>query len=192
MAGRPRQFDEEQALAAATDVFWSKGYEAVGVRELLDVMGVCRQSFYDTFGDKRTLFLRSIERYAQQTEASFRERLEKHDRAIEGIRELVRQTAKQASGGDCRGCLAINTVVEWGDADDEVGEVVRGLMRRLKKVLTAAIDRATAEGDLPPDTDAGASADVLLFTVLGFAALGRIRMPKAMADSVVEATLAAI
>ncbi len=62
-AGRPREFDETKVLERAMQLFWLRGYGRLGVAELLKHMGISRQSLYDTFGNKRGLFLRAIEHY---------------------------------------------------------------------------------------------------------------------------------
>ena len=63
MIGRPREFKEQEALSQAMEVFWHKGYEGTSVQDLLEGMGINRGSMYDTFGDKRTLFLKAVEYY---------------------------------------------------------------------------------------------------------------------------------
>src|ERR1700749_642491 len=64
--GRPRSFDEREALEKATQVFWSKGYDGVTIDDLVAGMGVGRPSLYAVFGDKRTLFLRVLRAYAER------------------------------------------------------------------------------------------------------------------------------
>src|ERR1700753_789851 len=64
--GRPRSFDETEALEKATQVFWSKGYDGVTIDDLVAGMGVGRPSLYAVFGDKRTLFLRALRAYAEK------------------------------------------------------------------------------------------------------------------------------
>src|ERR1700745_4494466 len=64
--GRPRNFDESEALRKATQIFWSKSYDGVAIDDLIAGMGVGRQSLYSTFGDKRTLFLRVLRAYAER------------------------------------------------------------------------------------------------------------------------------
>ena len=64
--GRPRSFDEREALEKATQVFWSKGYDGVTIDDLVAGMGVGRPSLYSVFGDKRTLFLRVLKAYAEK------------------------------------------------------------------------------------------------------------------------------
>ncbi len=63
MKGRPREFDREEALGQAMDLFWSQGYEATGVADLCDRMGLGRQSLYNTYGDKESLFAEALEHY---------------------------------------------------------------------------------------------------------------------------------
>ena len=61
--GRPKEFDREEALQKAMELFWARGYEGTGMRELLQHMGIGRQSLYDTFGDKRSLFIEALKCY---------------------------------------------------------------------------------------------------------------------------------
>ena len=63
--GRPRSFDESDALKKATQVFWSKGYDGVTIDDLVAGMGVGRPSLYTVFGDKRAIFLRVLKAYAE-------------------------------------------------------------------------------------------------------------------------------
>src|SRR5208282_2317791 len=63
--GRPRSFDEGDALEKATQVFWSKGYDGVTIDDLVEGMGVGRPSLYAVFGDKRAIFLRALKAYAE-------------------------------------------------------------------------------------------------------------------------------
>jgi len=62
---RPRQFNREESLKNAMVIFWEKGYEATSLNDLLEATGLARQSLYNTFGDKRGLFLASLRRYAE-------------------------------------------------------------------------------------------------------------------------------
>ncbi len=73
--GRPRNFDESDALAKATQVFWSKGYDGVTIDDLVAGMGVGRPSLYAVFGDKRTIFLRVLRAYAVRRRKCDRERV---------------------------------------------------------------------------------------------------------------------
>ena len=82
---RPKEFDIDQVLDRATELFWTKGYEETSMRELEEGLGVGRQSLYSTFGDKRDLFLASLDRYAAIQRARLAPLLEP-DTGLEGIR----------------------------------------------------------------------------------------------------------
>ena len=64
--GRPRSFDESEALDKATQVFRAKGYDGVTIDDLVAGMGVGRPSLYAVFGDKRAIFLRALRAYAER------------------------------------------------------------------------------------------------------------------------------
>ena len=68
---RLKAFDEEAALDAAVDCFWSRGYEATSVRDLADGMRIGGASLYNAYGDKRALFRKSLERYANRSHSIF-------------------------------------------------------------------------------------------------------------------------
>ena len=69
---RPKAFNEDEALAAAMEVFWRTGYERASLDVLLQAMGISKQSLYDTFGDKRALYLKALAHYREQTLTSMR------------------------------------------------------------------------------------------------------------------------
>lgn len=192
MAGRPRQFDEDTALAAAMEVFWEKGYEGVGVRELLDAMGLCRQSLYDTFGDKRQLFLRAIERYGVQMDGWIGERLQKPGSPLANLQDFLEMKAKGSSDAECRGCLAMNTMVEWGGRDPEVAAVLKAHLKRVERLLTTTVRQAQVAGEIDPTTDAATLGQFLLFICLGYSAIERLSVPRKMTQSVLETVLGVI
>ena len=82
---RSKEFDEERALAAAVDVFWRQGYENTSLEALMREMGIARQSLYDTFGDKRALYLKAMAFYRERTNSSLRESLASAPTVKEGF-----------------------------------------------------------------------------------------------------------
>src|SRR5271154_7365110 len=110
---RPREFDEATVLDAAIQQFWLRGYEATSVRDLAEEMGIAGASLYNAFGDKRTLYRASLNRYLEQT---FRERIRRlentlppHDAITTFLAEII-----ERSLGDRRrrGCMLVNSAVE--------------------------------------------------------------------------------
>jgi len=135
---RPREFDVDQALDRATEVFWTRGYEATSVQDLVDALGVNRASLYATFGDKAQLFAAVIDRYGQHVNAVIGRELAAPAAGAKAIRGWFRaliQAATQPTGP--RGCLLIGTVsAEAPDAlRDQVVATVRATTDQLQETL---------------------------------------------------------
>src|SRR6185369_6883576 len=87
LVARVKEFDRDGALDKAMCVFWTKGYEATSLGDLLSAMGIARQSLYDTFGDKRALFGEALARYQQSRGDSLRAVLDGAPSVRRAIRE---------------------------------------------------------------------------------------------------------
>ena len=106
--GRPRSFDETDALEKATQVFWSKGYDGVTIDDLVAGMGVGRPSLYAVFGDKRAIFLRVLKAYAERKGASATKALLSPQSLRDSIADFLRYAVESATeNGSARGCLLV-------------------------------------------------------------------------------------
>lgn len=154
-AGRPLEFDPDAALAAAMTMFWAQGYEATSLQALLDRMGIARSSFYQVFGSKRELFMRSVDRYRAELVADLREQLAASDTGLEFLRATLASVADDARGRSRRrGCLVFNSAAEFGQADKQVAARITASIDAFAAVFAAAIRRAQHEGDIDPGKDA--------------------------------------
>jgi TetR/AcrR family transcriptional repressor of nem operon len=189
---RTKEFDQEQALDAAMHVFWERGYEATSIQELVDAMGVQRQSLYDTFGSKHELFLQSLMRYQSLEGHHVSELKAKHPKGgLPLIRAIFESCASQTVC-DARGCFVVNCAAELGSSDEAVAERVRigrdGLEEFLKRCLVQARDAR----ELKNSSSISALAQFLVNAFFGLRLLARTRPSKAMIDNVVSVTLAAL
>ncbi len=126
MVGRPKQFERSEALTSALEVFWTKGYEATSVQDLVDAMGVNRGSLYDTFGDKHALFVEAVEHYLNDSTSKLIEILSAGRSPLAGIQDFFNRVVNNlTSDNGCRGCLITNAAVELAPHDEEVADVVR-------------------------------------------------------------------
>src|SRR5271165_1673917 len=106
--GRPRSFDEVEALEKATQVFWSKGYDGVTIDDLVAGMGVGRPSLYSVFGDKRTLFLRVLKSYAEKKGVRAAKALFSPPTLRDSLAAFLRHVVETATEEGCApGCLLI-------------------------------------------------------------------------------------
>ncbi len=166
--GRPLEFNPEDALDAAIEVFWCKGYEATSMADLLEAMGLSKSSLYQTFGSKQQLFERCLSRYADRLSAEMAKELEeaKSGRAfIEDIFAEVANTAQQPEGA--KGCLIANSASEFGQREPALAAPVRDGLNRFARVFMDAVVKAQAEGSISADADPRALGNYLIGTMNG-------------------------
>src|SRR5713226_2211779 len=110
---RQKEFDREETLHKAMEVFWSRGYEAASIRDLVKHMGINRQSLYDTFGDKHALYLQALDRYCEVQSRKLFELLERPGSVKKNLRELFEGVVEKAlRDRERRGCFMGNAMSE--------------------------------------------------------------------------------
>jgi len=166
---RPREFDVDEVLQAAMEAFWRRGYEATSLADLMAAMRLQKGSIYKAFGDKHTLFLKALQRYLDEMYASQRARLTgaaSPKAAIAAWLEQLIATAP-AEGQSCRGCLAVNTLVELGPHDEGARRALEAHFERLRELLSEQIRRGQDLGEFRRDVDATQFARLLTTLVSG-------------------------
>lgn len=123
-AGRPREFELDDALDAAMNAFWLHGYESTSMADLVEATGVKKGSLYKAFGDKHALFVSSLERYMQKMEAELAPILMSAPTATVAVRRWIEFAQGTGSSDECpRGCMIVNTISELAPHDP----IVRGV-----------------------------------------------------------------
>lgn len=148
--GRPRSFDEVEALEKAIQVFWSKGYDGVTIDDLVDGMGVGRPSLYAVFGDKRAIFLRALEAYAKRKGASAAKALLTPQTLRESLAGFLRFAVESATEkGSARGCLVVCVAPLVDDA--EVRRFLQSTVAGGAALVEGRFRDAIAAGEIPTD-----------------------------------------
>jgi len=190
---RPREFDREAVLDRAMVAFWSKGYEAASVDDLVNLMGIQRGSLYGAFGDKRTLFFAALERYQQVVARELFEALEAPGSGLQAIRRFFR--LRVASALDRRrppGCLMTNSAVELSGRDRGAGARVGSSLLKMEAAFRRALERARAAGELSPERDLRALARFLTSSAQGLSVMAKAFPERARLEDVVSVVLAAL
>ncbi|MFI6876388.1 TetR/AcrR family transcriptional regulator [Streptomyces sp. NPDC050400] len=191
---RPRQFDEERVIGAAMDTFWRHGYEGTSTRDLCDSTGLGPSSLYNTFGGKRQLYLRALERYHDTATAGQLEILAGPGAARQRLRALMVHavdTDLAAGGTDPHGCFAINAAIEAAALDPDVRKVVRRTFDRVEDAIRTVVAQGQDAGEFRADTDARTLARQVQSAYYGLRVLGRVQDRRALL-STVRATLDAL
>lgn len=149
--GRPRTFNEDDALLAAMNVFWTKGYDGASMKDLTGAMGISGPSLYSTFGDKRELYLKTIDRYANvdacapvvafETEPNIED-------AIKGFLTAVITYATADESG-ARGCFLASCVSTSIGEVEGVDERMESAIRETDNRLSSRFDVEKESGRLP-------------------------------------------
>ncbi|GAA3635859.1 TetR/AcrR family transcriptional regulator [Kineosporia mesophila] len=184
---RPRQFDEATVLAAVRDQFWTTGYAATSLDDLLRVTGLGKGSLYAAFGDKRGLYLRVLGDYVDATHGALRALLADSPRAIDGLRRYLTAPAQDPSGADAlRGCFLVNSTSELAAADADVLSLSRNAFEERGNILAEAVARAQREGDLSTGTDPQQAARAIVTAQQGIVFMGRTGLDVTELRSVAE------
>lgn len=163
---RTKEFDRERALERAMQVFWTKGYAATSLDDLLEATGIGRQSLYDTFGSKRALFGEAIQRYADRGTAQHA-CIATSDSPRRAIRELFEQIIDEGPAAQRRGCFGVNTTVELAPHDPDIAKLIAARQRALEDHLYAGIERAKQLGEVPRGKDSRGLARFLVGALQG-------------------------
>jgi TetR/AcrR family transcriptional regulator, transcriptional repressor for nem operon len=172
--GRPREFDPDDVLARARDLFWSRGYAATSVQDLVDALAVQRGSLYAAFGDKRSLYFKAVELYARENRARAEAAL--RDGPVLPVlrRILVAPAAFTEAAADRRqGCLVGNTTAELVPGDADARALVAAAYDGFVEVMTAALARGQAGGEVTTASPPEAQAALLLALFQGLALVSR-------------------
>jgi AcrR family transcriptional regulator len=165
--GRPRTFDEEEALDRAVEVFWRQGYEGASLTDLTAAMGVNKPSLYAVYGSKEQLFRRVVGRYTERDMAYARTALAEPT-ALGVARTLLHENAKALTREDHPpGCLSIQGGLSCGPDNAGVSSFLAASRLTGEQALAERFAAAVAEGDLPAGTDPAALARYVMVVAEG-------------------------
>lgn len=187
---RPREFDEAAAVDAAMHCFWRDGYETTTVRDLAVHMGITGTSLYNAFGDKRSLFLQALQRYAERSTRERIARLESTLPPKQAVRAFLGEIVERSlDDPDRRGCLLVNSALEIAPGDAELGAVVAARLGEIEAFFRRAIAAAQADGSVPPGRDPADLARMLLGVTLGVRVLARSNPQRELLEGAIRPAL---
>jgi TetR/AcrR family transcriptional repressor of nem operon len=186
---RTKEFDPDKALQQAVDLFWTQGYARTSLDDLMTAMGIARQSLYDTFGDKRQLYIKALERYRDQTLAAARAPFAEEQSVRAGFRNLLLGISQESKAQLQRGCLLISANLEREPGDEEIAELLIDNQKSTEAIFREAIEHAQKSGDISRKKDASALARFFIATIQGMRALGRLQPKRKLLESVAETAL---
>lgn len=188
---RPRTFDEADVLERAVGLFRARGFERASIPELTAHLGICRQSLYNAFGDKRGLYLAALDRYGAQEIDTKLEMLASAESPLAGVRALVQSWGEVAEHCPTEGCLTVTAIIDSGD-DDEARAIVESHVHRLEAGLIGALSRAQIAGEVDESASVERLGRSLVTTCYGIGVVGRLPSSGARVRDAVDDALARI
>ena len=165
---RAKEFNPEDALDKAMQVFWHKGYEATSMEDLLKAMDLNRGSLYDTFGDKRQLFLKVMDRYCTSFVGPKLSLLDQPGPALPTLHRFINGMIEGGlADPQRRGCFISNTVMELSPHEEEIAGRLRRALKVVEDAFFKVLARAKEQGELKDDKDPRALARFLTTMMQG-------------------------
>lgn len=184
--GRPREFDVEEALAAALRVFWEKGYDGASLTDLTEAMGITRPSLYAAFGNKEELFKRALDLYETEKLAYVRGALAAP--TARGVAQRMLEGTVQNITTECRGCLGVIASVKCDSSP--IREDIKSRSDSARKAIIERMQRAIDDGDFNAPVAADAMTYYLVAVMQGISVQAGAGASREQLEQVVEATLA--
>ena len=191
--GRPREFDTDEALNAAIQVFWLKGYESTSMVDLMEAMDLHKGSIYKAFGDKHQLFMSALGHYMSVGSTHLKSMMESAESPTEAIRSFLYMALTECTCGPvAKGCLMMNSVVELAPHDEDVKALIGNFMEGAKRQISAVISRGQALGEFRTDKSGDELADYVMNVKAGLLTAGKMDIRTSDPETIIEMTLQAI
>lgn len=187
--GRPRAFDEDQALDAAINVFWRLGYEGASLAELTHAMGINKPSLYNVFGSKEELFIRALQRYGLSAHHNLATVLAQPT-AYQVLESYLRATAEAATrAGSEPGCLSIQGGLSCGPNNARIPQLLAEYRQGLEDAVAKALSTTTDASQSAGGIDIAALAGYAVTVGQGLAVHAAAGVPRAKLQSIVDVAL---
>jgi TetR/AcrR family transcriptional regulator, copper-responsive repressor len=190
--GRPRAYDPETALARAAATFWKAGYAGTSLDDLSEATGMNRPSLYAAFGDKRDLYLKTLEYYTEESRALTRQALADDPPLRVFLKRFYGKALDLYFGDGPRGCYTVGTAATVAAVDDGVRAFLADRVRNADGFLKHQIEQAKTRAEIPRDADPAALAYLATATLHTLAVRSRAGISRTELDALVNAAIGVI
>ena len=145
---RPREFDIDKVMLQSMEVFWDKGYKTTSFEDLTRTTNVKKQSLYGVFNDKRALFLKVLGLYREKNRELLGELTSMNDSSMNILEAVKTATVHSMRGDTPKGCLMVNSALEFGSSDKEVTREIEGMFEDVHAVLEEVIQKGQEDNEI--------------------------------------------
>lgn len=190
---RTKDFDENEVLTKAMELFWLKGYHATSMQDLVDGLGISRSSLYDTYGDKHSLFIKALENYEAVVGGKMTgivANAPSAKAAIRGMLEFI--TSELITDREHKGCFLVNVAVEVASQDQEVSNIVCQNDRYVEEFFYTTIKKGQKSGEIKNKQDARGLARFIFNNIKGIRVTAKSVSDKDFFDDIIELTMSVL
>ncbi|MDB5116895.1 MAG: comR 2 [Mucilaginibacter sp.] len=190
---RTKDFDENEVLTKAIQLFWHKGYNGTSMQDLVDGLGISRSSLYDTYTDKHTLFIKALESYQNTGAGKIQAIIDNSGSAKETVKRLLGFAINELLGDkQHKGCFMVNAEVEVAPHDAEVNNLVCKNDQQMEEAFYQVIQKGKDSGEIKNRQDARALARFIFNAVKGMRVTAKSITDKAVFDDIIALTVSAL
>lgn len=190
---KTKQFDEHEVLNKAKDLFHKKGYNGTSMDELVQATGLSRSSIYDTFGDKYSFYIRTLEFYKKQARSDMEKALEKISSPRKKIEYFLDLTVKDITNDlNRKGCFMVNATTELAGADTKIADIACVNMQEMEEKFYTWIKEGQAAGEISKTHTARSLARHLYNTLTGLRVTGKTNPDKTLLKDIVKTSLSVL
>ncbi len=171
---RKSNFDRNEKLTQAMQLFWQKGYSNTSISDLIETLQINRFSLYNSFGDKQRLYYEALETYLTSISYPGTDILSSNEASIEELEQFLIQFAELQKQNSC-GCLIQNALVEHAGEDQVVLNKGNLLFDYLLNIITNAIINAQHQDKIASKHNANMMAQLILTQMQGMRVLGKAK-----------------
>lgn len=189
---RTKEFERDEVLDRAMDLFWRQGYEATSLADLTEHLRIARQSLYDTFGDKRALYLAALDRYCERFGVRAGLELPTDVPVRRVIREALAVSIQSAVSSEGRGCMLVGAAAERCPRDEDVLRRFCGNTDALQRAFSRRLEVAVRNGELARHHSPRALARHFVNTILGIQISARAGTDREALDEIADVAVAVL
>jgi TetR/AcrR family transcriptional repressor of nem operon len=188
--GRPQVFNEEKVINKALEIFWHKGFHNVSTRDLIEATGISNGSFFNSFGGKKNIYYKCLQKYNTVYISALENLLHKPIPFKAKIKKvLLEATKKGADKNSYEGCFFFNTSIEAGIGDSDILNLAKDIHQRIENGFVSAVEIAVKRGEISKDTKSLALGQYLFNIVTGLRVLLLNAPSQATIHNIINSTL---
>lgn len=190
---RTKEFDTDEVLDKAINLFWDKGYNGCSMQDVVDGVGLSRSSIYETFGDKRQLFLEALKKYQREG----MDALEKNINTAPDFRQVLAKIfesilEENMNGSTQKGCFMVNSAIELACHDPEIAAIVKANQQEMENILYKAIKKGQHSGQITTSLPARSIARFLYTSFSGIRVTARSGADRKTLEDIIKVSLSVL